>query len=233
MRTIDTQPSEEIINQIGIDPKITREFNYSHGVLDSNHVFKHYCAIVYPHRYIVDEQTKLKAAKEYERMKADKIKEVESNANTLYFVGMGMDYAKRYDDDVCNHRIRTEIINPKGRRFFIEVGTWGEELMRIDFVIDRDLQKLYEDKRDYYYRKIQEKGGFLKHGEGSYLYDEFKKYESQPYYWYKEDEWSSLRTKYTNQNILKLVNSLFDCNFNKIEIDYHFLTTEDYISKSI
>lgn len=227
------QPTQEVISQIGIDHKTTKEFHYAHEVCDSNFNLKHYCAMMYPHRYIVSAELKDFATTEYERMLSDKLKEVNASPNKLYFVGMGMPYEARYDDDVCNHRIRTEIVNPGGQNFFIEVGTWGEELMRIDFVIDRDMQDLYEEKALYYRNKINEQGGFWKHGKGSYLYEEYQKYQSQPYYWYKKDEWFSLRTKYTKENVLKLVNKLFDCKFTSLEVDYYFLSTEDYKSKSI
>ena len=227
------QPTEDIINQIGVDPEITREFCFSHSVCDSNGTHQHWCAMLHSKRYVVNDEIKQKSTREYERMKADRIKCVENSPNTLYFVGMGMEYDARYEDDVCNHRIRTEVINPNGHRFFIEVGTWGAERMRIDHVVDRDVEKLYEEKRNYYYNKIKEDGGFLRHGKGSYIYDQFRLYEEQPYYWYKKKEWDGAYFKYTKSEVLNLVNKLFDCNFNKIEIDYHFLTTEDYVSKSI
>jgi hypothetical protein len=162
----------------------------------------------------------------------NKKKAIENIGNKLVFVGMGCQYKERYEDDVCNHRIRTEIINPNGRRFFIEVGTWGAELMRIDFVVDRDQENEYSEKAQEYRDKINANGGFFRIGKGHHLYEQWKKYNNQPYYWYKKEQWDSLRTKYTKANVIKLVNSLFDCKFEEIEIDYHHLTNDDYCSVS-
>lgn len=145
---------------------------------------------------------------------------------------MGMNYDARYKDDVCNHRIRTEIINAKGKKFFIELGTWGNELMRIDHVIDRDLQIHYEKKQLEFRDLININGGFNKISHQSPLYVDYKKYQEQPYHWYKKDVWQNMKVKYTNENVLKLVNVLFDCNFTEIVIDYNHLTTDIYSSIS-
>ena len=48
--------------------------------------------------YIVTEQQKSEAYEERKRVKSDKIKNM---GNKLVFVGMGMNYKPRYEDDVC------------------------------------------------------------------------------------------------------------------------------------
>ncbi len=222
-------PPIEVLEQIGISPKITREFHYSHGVCNAQCNQLHFGALVWPKRYAITQEQKDYASTHYEQMKQRAINEVE---NKLVFVGMGMEYTERYEDDVCNHRIRTEIINPQGRRFFIEIGTWGAELMHFHFVIDRDQENEYNEKAQEYRKKIEDAGGFSRIGRGHHLYEEYLKWQSQPYYWYKKQEWNSKRIKYTKANVLKMVNELFNCNFTEMVVDYHFLTTEDYTSTS-
>jgi len=215
----------ELLSQLGTNERLTREVNYSHGCSNSNGHHLHFCTMYDGKRYKTTQEQKDKAAKLYA---LNVQKAVENVGNKLVFVGMGMDYTARYDDDVCNHRIRTEIINPKGRKFFIEVGTWGNERMRIDFVIDRDLEIHYEKKQIEFRDQINANGGFSKVAHSSPLYVNYKKYQEQPYYWYKKDVWHDLNVKYTNQNVIDLVNNLFDCHFTEIEIDYNHLTTDIY-----
>ena len=223
-----TIPTPEILEQVGQSEKITNAFAFAHQVCDSGGRLLHYGALC-GKRYAITAEQKQQAEAEYKRMKASKINSI---GGKLVFVGMGMEYPAKYEGDVCNHRIRTEIINPAGRRFFIEVGTGRGENMRIDHVVDRDQQQEYEAKASEYYQKIEQAGGFLKVGKGHHLYEQLEKYRAQPYYWYKKDEWFSLNVKYTQQNVLNLVNKLFDCNFSEMEIDSYLLTTEDYISTS-
>jgi len=219
----------ELFSQLGANEKFTREVNYSHGVSDkySKHLF--YCTMYGGKRYKTTAEQKEQAQELYE---INKQKAIDNVGNKLVFVGMGCEYTARYNDDVCNHRIRTEILNPQGRRFFIEVGTWGAELMRIDHVVDRDQEDEYNEKASEYRQKIEDAGGFWRIGKGDELYEKYKTYMSQPYYWYKREQWQGLKEKYTKENVLKLVNSLFDCHFTEIEIDYNHLRTEDYKSIS-
>jgi hypothetical protein len=229
MQTNYLEMPTELFNQLGENKKFTREVNYAHGVCDQYSNLLYYCTMYEGKRY----KTTLEQKKQAEKLYNINVKNaVENIGNKLMFVGMGMTYNARYENDVCNHRIRTEIKNTKGRRFFIEVGTWGDELMRIDFVIDRDQENEYTEKAKEYREKIEKAGGFWKIGKGHHLYNSYQKYMSQPYYWYKKDEWHSLRTKYTKENVLKLVNKLFDCNFTELEIDNDHLTTELYTSVS-
>jgi hypothetical protein len=219
----------DLLSQLGTNERFTREVNFAHSCCDQYSVHKHYCTMYGGKRYITTLEQKEQAQKLYEINKQKAIKNV---GNKLVFVGMGCEYKARYEDDVCNHRIRTEIVNPQGRRFFIEVGTWGNELMRIDHVVDRDQEDEYNAKAQECRDKIEAAGGFWRVGKGHELYTEYDKYMSQPYYWYKREQWQDLKTKYTNKNVLDLVNSLFNCNFTEIEVDYCHLTTDDYSSVS-
>ena len=219
----------ELFNQLGTNEKLTREVNYSHGVSDkfSNHLF--YCTMYAGKRYKTTLEQKEQAEKLYQ---INKQKVIDNIGNKLVFVGMGMEYTPRYKNDVCNHRIRTEIVNTEGKRFFIEVGTWGNELMRIDHVINRDQQDEYDEKVIFYRNEIEAKGGFNKVGRHEPLMENYLNYQKQPYHWYKHNDWKNLKIKYTNENVLNLVNTLFNCNFKEMTVDYNHLTTDDYVSTS-
>lgn len=219
----------ELLSQLGTNERLTREVNYAHGCSNSQGHHLHFCTMYDGKRYKTTQEQKDKASKLYA---LNVQKAIENVGNKLVFVGMGMDYVARYDDDVCNHRIRTEIINPEGRKFFIEVGTWGNERMRIDHVVDRDQEIYYAEQAQKVRDEIYENGGFHKVSRTSELYLNYEKCQGQPYYWYKREVWQDLNVKYTNQNVIDLVNKLFDCNFTEIEIDYNHLTTEIYNSIS-
>lgn len=219
----------EMMAELATNVRLCREVNYSHTCCDSRGSFLHFMTLYNGGRYITTPEQKAEAETQY---KINQAFALQSIGNRLVFVGMGCDYTARYEDDVCNHRIRTEIINPEGRRFFIEVGTGRGENMRIDFVVDRDQEKEYEIKAAEYRQKIEDAGGFWKIGKGHPIYDKYQEYMSQPYYWYKKDLWFSLNVKYTRENVLKLVNKLFDCHFTEMEVDYCHLTTEMYSSIS-
>lgn len=219
----------ELLSQLGTNERLTREVNYSHGVCNTQSHHLHYCTMYDGKRYKTSQEQKDKASKLYA---LNVQKAIENVKNKLVFVGMGMDYAARYADDVCNYRIRTEIVNPEGRKFFIEVGTWGNERMRIDFVVDRDQEIYYADQCQNVRNEILKRGGYHKLSFSDPLYLDLKKYQEQPYYSYKRDEYKDLNIKYTKQNLIDLVNNLFDCNFTEIEIDYNHLTTDIYNSVS-
>lgn len=223
------QLTTDKLKEIYKDEQLRNQVAFAHGShsADGKLIQKITCS--YPITYIVTNEQIQEAETERQRAKKQAIKD---NSGKLVFVGMGCDYAARYEDDVCNHRVRTEIINPEGRKFFIEVGAWGDEAMRIDFVIDRDQENEYEQKQWFYYDQIKANGGFNKVGQNDPLMVEYKKYQQQPYYWFKREQWKDIKPKYTMQNVLNLVNTLFDCKFTEIIIDNYNLSTDDYSSVS-
>lgn len=219
----------DLFNTIYTDPKFCNQVANAHKCCDQYSNFKHFQTCSYPVTYMVTEDQINEAKKQKQIFKNEVISNL---GNKLVFVGMGSDYSERYNDDVCNHRIRTEIQNPEGRNFFIEVGTWGDELMRIDFVIDRDLESHYNKQAEKIRGEILKRGGYNKVSFSDPLHIELKKYQGQPYYWYKKTFWIDLKQKYTKQNVINLVNDLFDCNFKTMEVDLHSLTTTDFKSIS-
>jgi len=194
--------TSELMKKIYTDETLRNAVAYAHGCFDSKMNFLHYKALYWPESYKVTELQIAEAKAEKERAKIELLKNL---GNKLVFVGMGCTYEPRYGGDPCNHRIRTEIMNNKGERFFIEVGTvckgWG---MRIDFSINRT---------------IEDECGADPNMQGKY-------------YNYKNLEHRVDLPDYTEDNIIKLINKAYNCNFTEMVADDYNLTTDDYISTS-
>jgi len=221
--------SDEKFQEIYTDEKFRNQVANAYGYSKSNGQLQHMQTCSYPITYIVTDKQITEAKTEKAKAKQNAKNKLK---NKLVFVSMGMTYEPRYNDDVCCHRIRTEITNPDGRKFFIEVGTWGNELMRIDFVIDRDQENHYSQEQEKVHEEIKKRGGYHKVPQSDPLYNDLKKYQEQPYYWYKNEVWKDLKVKYTKQNVIDLVNNLFDCNFTEIEIDEYNLSCDDFVCVS-
>ncbi|WP_159522815.1 hypothetical protein [Sunxiuqinia indica] len=218
--TIELTP--EKFREIYSNPKFRNEVARAHKNCNSDGVFKHFQTCSYPTTYIVTE-SQIEAAKN-ELLKA-KNETFKKHENDLLFVSMGSDYEPRFNDDACNHRIRTEFLNSEGKRFFIEVGTGRGEEIRIDHSIDRD-------------KEIEIKN-MLSH---AFLQRNTKKYGSKDWVkWnekirhlhnigsgnYKDLERAHMGLKYTKTNVLDLVNKYFDCNFKNIVIDGYDISCAD------
>jgi len=225
-----TQLPEGLALELGTNKKLTRAAAYAHGCCDAQGRHLHYCVMYAGQRYKIDAQTK-EAANE---LHLQNVAQAAQNVgNKLVFVGMGCDYEPRYDGDPGNHRIRTFVTNPEGRKFFIEVGRSSRgEGMRIDFIIDIDEENKFEALREQNYEKIQSAGGWNKLGYEHPLILENKRLQSQPYYWFKKDVWFGREYKYDKQTIIKLVNSLFECKFTDMEVDSVLLDQDIYTSVS-
>lgn len=191
--------SEEKLQDIYIDDDFLTAVAYAHGCLDRYHKHLHYKALSYPIEYIVTEKQIAQAKAQLARRK-DEV--YTAHGNDLLFVGMGAEYKPRYEDDVCNYRIRTEFLNKHGKRYFIEFTSHAKGFgFSIDHAIDRD--KEIELNRD-----------FNRQGE---------------YYNYKRLETKRLghRLVFIKSNILKIVNKYFDCCFQNVIVDQHIIHTTD------
>ena len=154
----------------------------------------------------------------------------------LVFVWMWMDHNV---NDIGNYRIRTYVKNKAGRKFFIELWNgraaikdvhWKEvcSQIHIDFLVD-------QDEADYYDKQLQEvcRTPFRQMtSTQKAIKDHFLK---QPYYQYKKHEARAfVEWKEANkQNVIDLVNYLFDTNFTEMIVDSIILRQEDYISTDI
>ena len=123
--------------EIYTDESFRNTVAFAHQSCKANGEFIHFKTCSYTIEYIVTESQIKEAEKERQRAKGQTVKD---NAGKLMFVGMGCTYAPRYEDDVCNHRIRTEFTNKKGHRYFVEFGTGTATQIRVDHSIDRDLE---------------------------------------------------------------------------------------------
>lgn len=226
MKTIE-KLTDDKFKEIYTNKEFRNQVAYAHGCYTANNEFKYLKTCSYPAEYIVTEQQSLEALEEIER---DKTKLATEYAGKLVFIGMGSEYPARYEDDVCNHRIRTEFMNPNGHLFFIELGTGQGEKMRCDHSIDRKLENEKNAKRTEFYDKLSQQ----KYGSREYnlMMSQRKEHEGQPYYNYAGLEKNQCLPKYTLQNVLKLVNEKFECNFKEILIDNYTLGTDDLICKS-
>ena len=225
-----TELPESLLLELGQNKELTRAAAYAHGCCSAQGHHLHYCVMYAGKRYKIDAQIKETAKELNLKNVAEAVQNV---GNKLVFVGMGCDYEPRYEGDPANHRIRTFITNPKGRKFFIEVGRSPRcEKMHIDFVIDIDQQNEFEALREQNYEKIQNAGGWNKLGYEHPLTLENKRLQSQPYYWFKKDVYFGREYRYDKETILNLVNTLFDCKFTEMEVDSVLLTQDNYTSVS-
>lgn len=218
--------TSEKFHEIYSNEEFRNQVAYAHGY-SKNNGESGMITCSYPTQYIVTEEQIKEATSEIERAKKVLVK---ANKNNLMFVGMGSNYAPRYNGDVCNHRIRTEFKNSRGHHFFIEVGTASNNEMRVDHSIDRELEKAYNNKLEEIHKEMK----IFKQcsREWHELRDKATEYLNQPYYNYKNLERNKFEIKYTLQNVLEFVNRHFDCNFKEIIIDNYNVSTDDYISIS-
>lgn len=186
--------------------------------------FKHFETVTYPQRWIVTEEQSAKAKTEKQRARVETI---ENNRGKLLFVGMGCTYESRFNDDVCNHRIRTEFLNAEGKKYFLEFGTGRGEEMRIDHSIDRDLEDFHKQKQSFYSDKMRNEK------QGSPVWNELlqkrREWDSQPYHNYNNLERAAIDLKYTLQNVLKVVNENFNCNFTECVVDNYNVSPDDVL----
>ena len=208
------------IRQIYHDNKLRNAVAYAHGCCDKEGRHLYYSTCTHPERWSVTEE-QIKEAKNILNEAKQRILQI--HKNDLLFVSMGCDYDPRYEDDVCNHRIRTEFLNQEGRRFFIEAGRGREEYIHISSSIDIDAQKNYDQKRSDIWDEIKKYGpGDENRGR---LYKELDSLKTG-YQNYGGLEGIS-EVKYTKRNLLELVNKTYNCCFDSIFIDYDTLHPSD------
>lgn len=214
--------SDEDFKRIYTDENFRNAVAYAHQQCNARGNFIHYIALAYQLRYIVSEE-QITEAKEL--LRRAKIKIFNDHSNDLLFCSMGGSYPARYEDDVCNHRIRTEFLNKDGRRFFIEFGNVRGDNLRIDHSIDRDMENEYKIKSNLAF--IERKKHTFRSDKWELCDLEVKKYQGQPYHNYAGLEHLDEPIKYTRQNILNIVNEKFDCNFKAIIIDQNTIHPDD------
>ncbi len=186
----------EKFREIYSNKKLRNTVAYAHARYDSNVEFKYYKALCYPKEYIVS-QEQINEAKKV--LQDDKNKILNSLNNDLVFVGMGMTYDKRFDDDVCNHRIRTSFVNVKNKKCFIEFSRRDKDNCTYSFSVDFAIINYETKEEEYNYRNLERE---------------------------------QFTEKYTKENLLKIVNEYFDCNFKELKIDNYTLSPNDFVCVS-
>jgi len=178
--------TEEKFAEIYTSKKFRNQVAYAHICNTADFKFSHKQTCSYPIEYIVtDEQIEL-AKKELEHDRAEMKK---NHYNDLVFVGMGMDYEATFEDDICNHRIRTEFLDKDGNQRFVEFSKWNANT-HVDFSIDRDLEMKRNAERS----------------------------NKQDYYRFANLEGENVGV-YSKTNILNVVNRYFNSKFKNIIID--------------
>jgi len=195
--------TKELFNEIYTNDKLRHAVAYAHGCCDSEGRETHRLALYGLECYVVTESQILEAKTVHAKIIA---KVLRDNKNNLLFVGMGMDFEPTIKDGVGNYRIRTEFLNSKGKKYFIEFGKgMNFDELRIDFAIDRDMQNECGDA----------------HNKQSLFYN------------YHKLETKTPALKYTYQNVLKLVNKHFNCNFKKMVVDSYNISHDGVLCESL
>lgn len=219
--------SNEKFKDIYTNEKLRNAVAFAHGSCDSNGNLLHYIALDHPNRYIVTTEQVQIAKSELARKKMEKIRNMQ--VGTLVFVAMSSDYAERYEGDLCNHRIRTEFFNSDGRHFFVEFIRGNSNSMYCTFSIDRDLQEKYRVKMSHICSELRnEHRGTVRYAD---LSKELSNCNIQPYYNYGNLQKRTDLGIYSKNNLLKIINDVFGCNYTSIEVDRYTLRTDDFVCK--
>ena len=185
--------TDQKFSEIFTDISFCQQVANAHVCTDKNGVFKHLKTCSYPTEYIVTDEQKNAAIEEFNKQREKRISVLQKN--TIYFIGMGMNFEKNDFSDVENFRIRTKIQNAKGCYF-------------VEFSGDNRQEAFFCHHSIYY------PSGFN---------NEEKRDEQNNY---KGLECQTLKG-YNKENILNIVNNIFDCNFKNIEIDQILLSSDN------
>jgi len=199
--------TQEEFNKYKHDDKFIHEVTFSHGVEGwgeyKNAMTKYTIA---KQEYKVTKEFINKAKEIYQYRKNKILKNMKQN--TLYFVGMGMEFEPSTINHIGNHRIRTYFKDNKGVLCFVEFGAGMEKkFLRCDHAL-YNTKKFNEEWGSLHERDETEKRiSLLEKIRGDY-------------------------NQYTKQTILKLINDNFKTNYNDVVVLEYFISTGDYTSFS-
>lgn len=200
-----TELTAKKLKEINTNEKFRNEVAHAHGCYTAypNSTFKYKKTCSYPVSYIVNEE-QIQQAKDLKVIATKKV--LKDNKNKLLFAGMGMTYTKEeHNDDILNHRIRTEFETNDGRIVFVEFGTMADyKTIRCDFSINRTKQAFFNDDTN----------------------------KQSEFYNYKGLEKDSCLGKYNKANILRLINTTFNCSFKEMIVDNYNVSCEGVICES-
>lgn len=226
MKTNETILTSEKFSDIYTNESFRNAVAFAHKCYDKYSCFLHYKALDYPNEYIVTTEQIEAAKTEYNRAKAEKVANLQKGQ--FVFVAMGCDRPIKTEDEINNHRVRTEFKNTEGRHFFVEFCYLEkQDSYTCDYSIDRDLENEYSEKLN---EALSKRNALEKFSpEWNEANKVCEKYRGQPYYNYGGIQHKSNSERFTKGNILKLINETFGCNYISVEVDEHTLRTEDFI----
>lgn len=226
----ETTLQEEEFKNIYTDEKFRNEVAYANSHCDTRGNLLYFGTLSYPKVYIVSKEQKDKALKEIERSKAEFIANYKSGE--LVFMAMGGDFNNGHSD-IQNHRIRAEFKNIEGHRYFIELLYVDNKTFKstffCDFSVDRDMEEDYNDKLSDCYDEMSKLKRHSPEWERLNLLRE--KYSDQPYYNAFGIGKKAFAEDFTKENVLKLINSTFNCNYKTLYVDRYTLSTDDICSE--
>jgi len=138
----------------------------------------------------------------------------------LAFVAMGSNFTSKLPNGVGNHRMRGDFKNSIGEQFFVEfcLSAVGETFW-VDYSIDRDLQKKYEEECRLLYE-----------------YNKDKTYREQihkeiPQYYYNARcvNRTNVKISATWDEVLKFINKTYGCNYKTAKLFRYFVSPDDYV----
>ncbi len=217
------QLTDKEFQRIYTDKGFRNQVAFAHSCCDARGEHQYYNSFTHK----VTEEQKAKAEEERQRARKEAAAKI---GNKLILIGMGHDYPARFEGDVCNFRVRTSLVNPKGRKFFIEVSKGVRRDMAVDFSIDLDMKKVYSDNLDKAFDNRNAHPYNSK--EWKHWHAESEKWRNQPYYWNTGIAKTQTDLNYSLKSILQLVNETYECFFTEIEVDEYDLREEDFICVS-
>lgn len=224
----------KVYDQIFTSEPFRNSVAHAHKCCDANGKFKYFGTCTYPQRYIVTEG-QIHEAKSL-KAKAELNTRMEAfDKGFIIFVGMGHDYINEDEpDDIGNHRVRSSFFNIDANQYFLEVGKGNDNKMHIIHSIDSTLElKMGIEAELKYgaYRAIKDTGAKPKYPELIKASKELEIARRQIYYNYLKLEGSGF-FPYTKTELLKLVNSKFNCIFKGIVIDNYNVSADKCINQS-
>lgn len=158
------------------------------------------------------------AKKHYQRRHDEEIASLKKGV--LAFVAMGCDFTSKLENGVGNHRMRGDFCNSKGEQFFVEFCLSArEETFWVDFSIDRQLQKKYnEEVNDQW-----EKNKGLPYGK--------RDHRNIPQYYYNARgvERTGVKIEATWPAVIKFINETYGCAYKTAKLFRYFVSPDDFV----
>lgn len=170
---------------------------------------------------ISDEQIAI-AKENFQRRKNEELANIKRGE--IVFVAMGGDFTPKIENGVGNYRMRCDFRNSAGEQFFIELccccDAGKEQSFWVDFSIDRQLQKQYENEINAMIERNKNLP-FLKREHTSRV--------PQYYYNAKGVQHKEIKMPFTWDNVVKFINETYGCNYKSARLFRYFIRPEDYV----